>query len=209
MQHSRLIKALVPSAGLMALLALSTANAVPCGAFASVGGVMIGSADLGTSATTCRNAVAGDANDSVADLNNGAFFGSANWTLLTKTADSQPGDANYWSFSPTNPNGTTSGTFSLQAGLWDLYSKLVIVLKDGGSTTNKTIKWSAYLLPNGAYGPYNWSYDNRKRLSHATLYGVVGRTSVPEPAALALLALGLASATVVLRLRRAGAQAVR
>jgi len=164
-----------------------------------------GSTDLGLSAATCRNGGIGDANDSLADLNGGTYFSSSNWALLTRTEDNKTGDSNFWTFSgSTRPNGTISGSFSLKSGLWNLYSKLVVVLKDGGSTTNKDIKWAAYLLPVDVYGPYSWSYDNRKQLSHATLYGVEGRrTSVPEPATLALLGLGLAAGGAALRRKRA------
>ena len=199
------IHAAISAASLAALLAFSPAHAVPCGTYSSVGGIRTGSTDLGTSATTCRSGGANDASDSLADLNDGAFFGATDWTQLTRTVDDTVGDAEFWSFSnSTIPNKTANGTFSLTAGLWDLYSQLVVVLKDGGSTTNGTIKWSAYLLPTDVYGAYSWSYDNRKTLGHATLYGVLGgTTSVPEPAALALLVIGLAGITVALRQKRA------
>jgi hypothetical protein len=203
MNLSRVRGAVAPVVSLLALFALSPANAVPCGTYATVGGIKIGSTDLGTSSSTCRNGPSGDATDSVDDLNGGAFFGSTDWTLLTKTADGQGGNSSFWTFNNL-PNGSISGTFSLTDGLWDLYSKLVVVLKDGGSTTNRDIKWSAYLLPQDIYGTYSWSYDNRKQLSHMTLYGIKGgTTSVPEPATLALFGLGLAGATVALRRKRA------
>lgn len=205
MRHSKLLGSLAPAVSLVALLAVAPANAVPCGAYSSVGGVKTGSTDLGATAATCRNGGIGDANDSLADLNGGTYFSSSNWALLTRSEDNKTGDAAFWTFSSsTKPNGTISGTFSLKSGLWNLYSKLVVVLKDGGSTTNRDIKWSAYLLPANVYGSYSWSYDNQKQLSHATLYGVVGgRTSVSEPATLALLSLGLAAAGVALRRQRA------
>lgn len=198
MQHQRLAVSTIAATGLAALLAMTPAHAVPCGAYNLVGGIKTGSTDLGASSATCRNAVAGDANDSVEDLNTGAFFGSSSWTLLTRTADGTTGDSQFWTYSNV-ANSNTSGTFSLASGLWSLYSKLVVVLKDGGSTTNRDIKWSAYLLPNGINGAYTWSYDRRKQLSHATLYGIKGRTSVPEPASLAVLGIGLAGAAFALR----------
>jgi hypothetical protein len=116
MQHFRISHAFAPIVSLLALLAVSPANAVPCGAYSAVGGVKTSSTDLGASATTCRNAGLGDANDSVADLNDGAFFGSSDWSLLTRTLDNQGGDSDFWSFNNI-PNSNISGTFSLTDGL--------------------------------------------------------------------------------------------
>lgn len=203
MRQTMLVKGLAGAASLAALLAVAPANAVPCGTYATVGGITVGGTDLGASSSTCQDGGLGDANESVGDLNDGAYFGSSDWTLLDK-ADNEAGDGDFWTFDPSVPSGQTSGTFSLAAGIWDIYSKLVVVLKDGGSTTNSEIKWSAYLLPNGVYGIYNWSYDNRKELSHITLYGTNGGTTkVPEPTALVLLGIGLAGAAVALRRQRA------
>lgn len=204
---SRKRTSLIATVAAFGALALSgQAQAVPCGPYSTHGGIKIGATDLGASSATCRNSAKNDANDSAADLNNGNYFGSNTWVQLDKSPDGGT-DASLWSFNPVIIDGKTkSGTFSITSTAWSLYSQLVVVLKDGGSTLNKDIKWSAYLLPTGVTGPYDWSYDLRKGVSHISLYGIRGGTvTVPEPATLAIFALGLFGAGMVLRRKLAQA----
>jgi hypothetical protein len=179
---------------LIGLAVSGQVNAVPCGDYASVGGV--------SPSISCRNSSAGDATDSAGDLNSGSFFGFSDWSQLDKTDDGINGS--YWTVGPAG-TGVVSGTFTLYSDIWSLYSDLVVVLKDGGSTTNSAIKWAAYLLPSGVLGPYDWSFDNHKRVSHMSLYARgtgTPPTRVPEPATLLLVLTGLAGIGLARRLRR-------
>ena len=178
---TRMIPALV---AVLSLAAFTNSYAVPCGDYADVGGV--------NPSVSCRNSPSGDATDSVNDFNSGSFFGFSDWGLLDKTDDGI--NSAFWTVSPSG-TGIVSGTFTLAANIWSLYGDIAVVLKDGGSTTNGNIKWSAYLLPGGTIGPYDWSFDNHKRVSHMSLYARgegTPTTSVPEPATLALVMTGLA-----------------
>lgn len=187
----RIQRGIAGLAGMLCLALTGTADAVPCGSYALVGGV--------DPSTACQNGPSGDANASVADLNNGSgFFSIKGWSELDKTDNGV--DTNYWTFTG---QGDPSGTFTLASDIWSSFSHLLVVLKDGGSTTNSNIKWSAYLLPQNVLGPYSWSYDQRKEISYGGLYGVQGgTTTVPEPASAALALLGIGMASIALRRRR-------
>lgn len=113
------------------------------------------------------------------------FFGFNDWEELDKTDDGI--DTSYWFGDFTG----TDGDFTLNAGIWLEYEHLLVVLKDGGSSTDPDIYWSAYLLEDGQLY-HTWEYDGIKELSHATLYGSGDPSNpVPEPATMLLFGIGL------------------
>jgi hypothetical protein len=177
------------------MLACGQSQAVPCGPWGTTGGIY--------QATACQNGGLGDANDSLADLNGGNFFGHNDWLLLTRTSDENDNGNYFWEVSYHVANdGVTgrTGAFILGAEIWRYFQDIAVVLKDGGSFTNSRIKWSAYLLPHEQYGTYNWSYDgDHKQISHLSLYARL--RPVSEPASLALVASGLAAMGLVLKRR--------
>lgn len=157
------------------------AKAVPCG----WGGV--------TPSGICADGPLGDANDSVDDINTLAFGGFPDWFEVTKTLDDDGADAAIWTGDFTG----TTGDFTLYDGIWSDYETLAVVLKGGGSTANKDIKWSVYMLVNPEL-TYDWNYDGgEKDISHLTLYARDGEgdgeedTPVPEPATMILFGTGL------------------
>ena len=186
------------------LAGTGTALAVPCGSILSVGGVI--------PSDGCQDGAANDTSASESDLNNGAYFGFSNWSLLdvATRSGSDPANASIWS--SNYAFGGRAGIFTLSNNLSSLFSDLVVVLADnGGSYTNAAIKWSAYLLGDTIANTYAWSYDNRNRVGSLSLFGVpTGQTSgapngtaVPEPATLSLVLLGLGLTGWLYRRRRA------
>lgn len=187
---ARLSRTLAPLA--LALgLAAGPAMAVPCGPVYT-GGV--------APSTACRNGADGDTADSASDLNNGNYFGINTWDLLDNTGDGVNSSVwTFWNLSGSvNPNGTRAGLIDLAGGLWGQFSNLAVVLNGRGGALDSDVKWAAYLL-NPGDDLLLWSYDIIHRLGNASLYGRIRSTpsgggdpvSVPEPAALALLLVGL------------------
>jgi hypothetical protein len=184
------------SLGAAALLGVSglapvTASAITCGDYSL------------TPATACAGMFSGNdtaavpAMGSLVSVNDpdgdgdpaDAMFGVAPdlWAFLDRDNGADEPDLDF-KWSPADgedPGDARSGTWSVNASYWDMYGKLMIILKAGST-------FSAFLVtPENTSGDWN----SRQGLSHASLYGIKGgddETKVPEPGSLALLGLGLA-----------------
>lgn len=104
-------------------------------------------------------------------------------------------------FTQNGQNGTT-GTFSINASLWQTWSDIAIGFKFG--TGNKPDEWFVYSLNSGVSSG-TWQFVNvfgrGGGLSHIQLYG--RQNSVPEPGTLALLGVGLLGAGFARRRKQA------
>ena len=175
----------------LAIMFSNTASAVPCADATS--GVFVNLTDtpLTSIAQDCIDGTT--SNDSEGVLNAGTgFFDINTWVLLDKTDDLVDGGIGLTGGTP----GDISGDFSFNASVWDSYQDVIIVLKDGGSTIDKNIKWSAYLLMDGVSSG-SWIFDGYKALSHLSVYA----NPVPVPAAVWLFASGLIGLVGVARKR--------
>jgi len=87
--------------------------------------------------------------------------------------------------------GTTGGTFSYNVALWSSFSNLIIVFKSGEGQRDPD--WAAFDLdPLAISGLWNIYPAGTQSLSHASLYGLAGTTTVPDGGTtLSLLGLGL------------------
>ncbi len=104
----------------------------------------------------------------------------------------------------TKTQTKTTGTFSIDANLWNSWNDILIGFKFG--TGNNPDEWFVYDLKD-LVSSGSWTFWNVFRhgggLSHIQLYGSGSPTQVPEPGTLALLGAGLLGLGLLRRRRAA------
>ncbi|KJV07865.1 hypothetical protein [Methylocucumis oryzae] len=146
-----------------------------------------------------QNGALEDKNDSASDLN----LGFSGWVAIGKENVLNTGAIENTTtlLDATDSGGWKSGTWTIASSLWSTYSKIAIVLKDGGTKFDEgSVFWTAWLLKQGDTTG-TWAMPD-KALSHMSLYGVECTNSVcgggdnpppsvPVPAAVWLFGSGL------------------
>ncbi|MCG3115401.1 MAG: PEP-CTERM sorting domain-containing protein [Candidatus Manganitrophus sp. SA1] len=181
------------SLGITLLSVPGTASALPC----SIGYVDGSANGINNGSYACQNGAVGDNNDDASDLP--GFFGLTGWEHLQQ--EDTPGGLITTvdiGLQVSPDNNAPNGTWQFNDSVWDNYSDIVIVLKDGRTPEN--IYWSAYQVTSGDTSG-DWDTGGRG-LSHLTVYGI-REEQVPEPTSLALLGIGLASLGLMRRRLRA------
>jgi hypothetical protein len=144
-----------------------------------------------TPSAGCQIGTVNNDNPLPGQVNADAMFGFTDWIFAEKGFDTDEHiDVGF-----TILGDGQSGSWSLDAGIWDIYSDVMLVIKGGSGNTIPPF-YVGYLLEDGeAAGTYLSPFFNglrRKDISHITVYvRGDGDTSVPEPTTLALIGLGL------------------
>ncbi|GAB4233301.1 MAG: hypothetical protein Kow00109_06020 [Acidobacteriota bacterium] len=118
----------------------------------------------------------------------------AGYFTVTKSDDPSP------LFSLAFTQSGSTGTWSFDSSFWSTYSSAAIGFKFG--TGNEADEWFVYSLqPGNTSGDWKFVnvFNKGGGLSHVNLYAT--RASVPEPASLTLLGLGLLASGLLLRRR--------
>jgi hypothetical protein len=115
------------------------------------------------------------------------------WTAIDKDeqadlVDGNDGDTGqleslfHWTAGPDeDPEDVRSGEWFVDESLWSIYDRLVIVLKAGNGFATFELE----------FNDLSGDWITAQGLSHASLYGIIGDGTVPEPGTLGLLGLGL------------------
>lgn len=167
-----------------AAISLAVAGVIPCHPSSLL---------LVTNTSSCEKSSANQdfLNTNPMTVNQEAFFGFTDWTYISRAEMSS--------------SQGLSGTWAADASIWDSYTDLLLIFKDGKDTT-----LLGYLAVDGATGgtwespfrepEFDFNPDSKiKDVSHITVYarGVV--SNLPESSGLVLLMLGLVGLVVARR----------
>ena len=141
---------------------------------------------------------------SQAQVNADSMFGFTDWVFDAKDNDVDGVDQGANSLGLSLVGDQQSGTWSINANAFSLFSDIMLVFKDGNGVPPVYV---GFLLnaTSGAYtSPFlNPNTGNRKNISNVALYVRGGGTTVPEPGTLGLLGLAIGAMGFTMRKKKA------